>query len=562
MIKKKHCLIIIVLIIYFAFFIAIPNVMAEENAVFDVTVADAPPTSGNPSNPGTPSGNGTGNSCETATVAGYRGYCGISLSTSFTSTVYMNLYDDKGRFIGTPVSDSFKSYQAKAGTFIGIDIYEEYKKTVTATINPGCYNVVLTCTKTIEGEYYQCCKEPNKKSWDIDKKEYKCLPNGYETCVYPSHTEDYTRYSGSCDSGDSSKGSCNYSCTPPTVESCYAEAEEMLAASIGGVNPSYVAKRRDVNNINKEGFKTIEAYTINDDSGPIRNGNQVSRTVTKYFKYNPQQACMGTKTGKVGYVDFGESCDKLKNELGDDAIMPIAPIKNGNNQPIGQYFIPLNTKSGNNMFSYHLEPNGAQRHSGKLCLEVINKYRADGRWRQVLYGLDRKPLPDGISDKRAEELVANGCYYGTIININVIQQFYNEESKKIKGYGMYFRPIDVNNPFPNGLTNYSIWKNYYDTKEKKVENLVNAKDQKLNIIESYDKIYYRIELTNSKIKSIKDFNISSDTDEIYTSWKAMNKDGTSKFVKSYIDNKNVSDDSFYKLGCGPLNKNWTECGRS
>ena len=160
MIQKKHRLIIIVLIIYFAFFIAIPNVMAEE-PVISVTVTDTPSTSGNPSDPGTPSGNGTGNSCETATVAGYRGYCGISLSTSFTSTVHMNLYDDKGHFIGTPISDSFKSYYAKAGTFIGIDIYEEYKKTVTATINPGCYNVTLTCTKTVEGTYYQCCLKPN-----------------------------------------------------------------------------------------------------------------------------------------------------------------------------------------------------------------------------------------------------------------------------------------------------------------------------------------------------------------------------------------------------------------
>lgn len=519
-----------------------------------------PGTSGGPSG----TGNGNGGTCESATVAKTESGCGISISTSYRSIVELNVYDENGELIGDVLSQGFKTKKFTAGRFAGIDFYEEYRKTVTASINPYCISVTLECTH----------KETNKDCNPIlycdgimvnIRGEQKCAgkwktdPN----CTDVEEKTSYTVTEGSCDDGDSGVGSCSL-CTPPSVSSCRGEAEASINTNMEKKSPSYNAAMQghgnDIKDEIKQSVQSYDEYYEGEIEPADVNASVISKTSYQRIKYNPQKTCINVKTGNVNYIKFDENCNE-NNEI------TVKNFTNAEGERIGMYFIPLNTKSVST-YRYFMDSNNSGKQSPELCENFLNKYGADGRWRILLKDQDGQPFPTNISVETAREYVKNGCYYAVTVNFNINQEFYNENnSNMIEGYGVYFRPIDINNPFPNGLSSNSLWNGFYNATSKKVENVKDAIGNNIDLKKSFNsnELNYKIYLTNKKIKNIKKFNASEEESKgIYTSWEAMRKNGTSSFITTGrfdILNRITKNNkyNFYKLGCGPLNANWEEC---
>lgn len=171
-------------------------------------------------------------------------------------------------------------------------------------------------------------------------------------------------------------------------------------------------------------------------------------------------------------------------------------------------------------------------------------------------------------DKKAIEK-QGGCIFSTSINYQINQQFYGEEKKSgytsLKGYGMYFRQIDINNPFPNGIDSNSIWNGRYNASNKEV----NTGNGSVTLSD-FKNITYKANVSIQNANTIKDLNDNYS----YTSWKnknnnntsGMNINGTSNFVRNNqntiftINNTIDNKTNPYKLGCGPANYNtWSWC---
>ena len=535
--------------------------------------------------PSSESGGGGNNNwkCEDQTRAGsYQSHdCGIKVSTNYRSDVFISIYDKNGNYLGNPLEIKEKKFIA--GIFVGIDAYEQYTKTAVASINPTCTstNVVLTCTKEIENKYRKnrCTNEVQKIAYNPNNKPIatplveviaptegggsskpkndtpKCDRDKSWYEETETSTVTLTVTSGSCPDGYTPHPTCTQSpCTPPRVSSCRSQAESRLNIAIGDVNPSYNAKIQDVNDVNNKNLKGIDTYVETSDTGIIPsdiNSSTIRRTLIKKFKYNPQQPCINVKTGAIRYINFN-SDSKCNN---DELTIKNMTIKDdyGNNSNIGMYYIPLNAKS-NSEYKYILEANSNQKHEPDICKSIIENYKNDGRWKVVLLDEDKQPFDSTTSVEDAKLRVSKGCYYATTVNFNVEQKFYVESpSKKIEGYRFYFKPIDVSNPFPNGISSTSIWNGLLNTTNNKLS--IKDADNKITEIDlddSFKNITYIANVKN--VNNIRNYN----NNHFYTSWENMNKDGRSDFINNgYVQRNGIQ--SYYKLGCGPANADWEEC---
>ena len=230
--------------------------------------------------------------------------------------------------------------------------------------------------------------------------------------------------------------------------------------------------------------------------------------------------CINVKNGNVRYLD-----NQINGECHKDEYK-VLPDADG----YWKYFIPLNANSFND-FSIELNTTG-----GKVIAETCNNIKENypNTWQNII-----KMNSDGT------------CIYDATITIPIIQRFYNEleDGKTFKGFNFYYKPIDINEPFPNGLTNTSIWYDWNKDKNKEPE-----------ISKSYNKITYYANTSGNEEK-IRNYNNQKTKDidkkdHPYASWDKMNVNGTSQFIKNEgIVASNVGIDSFYNLGCGPKNTN-------
>ena len=97
-------------------------------------------------------------------------------------------------------------------------------------------------------------------------------------------------------------------------------------------------------------------------------------------------------------------------------------------------------------------------------------------------------------------------------------------------YKPIYRPIDLNNPFPDRNAGVN-WYEWY-----KIPN------NKKRLEESYSKLQYQITLDNQTVVKIKNYNSSHN----YLDWDGINSDGESKFIDTYFTTKRqniVGDDS-------------------
>lgn len=91
-------------------------------------------------------------------------------------------------------------------------------------------------------------------------------------------------------------------------------------------------------------------------------------------------------------------------------------------------------------------------------------------------------------------------------------------------YNFIYRPIDINNPFPNRNAGIN-WFDWYAISEN-VERLESA----------YDRLQYSVTLDNQTITQIKKYNKQQNSNGGYFDWNTMNNDKSS-FVDDYFEIK-------------------------
>lgn len=298
---------------------------------------------------------------------------------------------------------------------------------------------------------------------------------------------------------------------------CKQMANEAASKEASGyLYSSYVLNLKDSNDAMSKETTKIMPTGHNELSGIV---GMEGKTYKSKYEYSPSKVCMDVKIAKVRYVGKGIKCDS-ENE-----------IEISKRNDYWAYFVPLNYKS-DSYFSFSLSPNN--KITKEQCKTVMNNY--SDYYEDLIIKIDGTEFSKNKKDDLKQIEKDNGCYLSSRVNIPVTQKFYNEVKSDGKimfeGFNFYYKPIDITNPFPNGLTTSSLW---YDK----------FKNNDIDFTNSYDSITYVAE--NIDLTKIREYN----KDNEYTSWNNMTLNGKSLFVDKNI--KRLQSVNLYKLGCGPIN---------
>lgn len=306
------------------------------------------------------------------------------------------------------------------------------------------------------------------------------------------------------------------------------------------------------------------------------------------YEYSPGKTCINVKTSKVTYKKETDSCDSKTEkelEMGKTKDPYLNP---GSDEEVEywQYFVPFNTPTSDsktddkNDFFIRVEsisPGSDEMGSPPECMEFLRRYpvkvnsnllkysdliiaiSSDGKQKYNLKGDYYGDSSEATSSDM--QLFKNGynCQVSTKLKFNIAQHFYGENKKedKITGYSFYYRPINIDKPFPNKIAGNSIWLGLYDettneikVKEKNSKTVITTK-----LSESFKEVTYSTEgISRNEILKKVDIN------ENYTSWKNISAQyGTSSFITELNLRKNANTKKLYKLGCGPDNVDWSGC---
>lgn len=298
---------------------------------------------------------------------------------------------------------------------------------------------------------------------------------------------------------------------------CKTKAEEYVKGLIGTPGPSYNVKIMDSNDINATG--NLTSLTTSGGCGVGSN------SITCRYSYGIETVCLNVKTSEVRYLNKG-TCSNDEIE-----------VKNDNGH--WHYFTPLNSKS-NSEFSIIManrSESGLQKKN--FCQSLIEH---NNNYLDFIRDKNHKKL---TGNKNQDKLIVEaGCYLGVEINIPISQEFYHEDDDyKFKGFNFYYKPIDINDPFPNGVNQNSIWYEWSRSNNKKPD-----------LTKSYSNATYVANYIN--VNEVRNYTKNNP----YTSWDNMYLNGVSQFIeKENIVTRLVDKNSFYKLGCGPSNSDWSEC---
>lgn len=432
---------------------------------------------------------------------GVRAACRYQYGYEVSSRMVVNMYDMYGNEILDPLNHD-KTFLA--GTYVGLNIYEEktYRSWVTVHIDAKKFE--YKCTK----EIYTGCARYNWCKSPITGKLQRCGCRQYATT-----TDIKYSYTG-CPAGYNSEllvsdATCD-------TDACGAGAAPKVITVRG---QSYDPIYRDSNDIDAGENLSNDINEEKIDVPLELEENQKGESDGYRYSYDKGTVCMNVKTGKVRYTNDECQSDEYTVEpvLNDDGTLKY-----------WKYFIPLNANSKTG-FSIYLDGYTKQRKG--ICKSYVEKY--EDSYTDFIADVSSNKR---LALKQIEE--AGGCYFRMTIKIPVEQKFYHELEDGItfKGFNFYYKPIDPNNPFPNELTNTSLW-----------YNLNNNSD--LDLTKSYDEITYYTEGINASL--VRDYN----KDNPYTSWSNMNIDGTSKYINEEGVIKRNGEVKYYKLGCGPANEN-------
>ena len=418
----------------------------------------------------------------------------------------------------------------KSGTWVGINIYE---------IQSASWNVLNTEFKEIKKVYTCTDTIPNCKKVDrgYDDKGFKLNPitvcgDPYVVIIVQDEEHDYYD-SFTCPSGtmtveekEVSTDEIGYKLTE-----IYNLAHSRAAGMVGTPLSKVQIITDELNEKNEHKTETLLGNLVSSsDSGPAKSGS-----VIKTYSYKPSSICMNLKTGKVRYNKECKQDEEVKlNPYIYDGI------------EYWQYFSPLDTKSGTN-FSLNIKNNSEGKVNAELCHSVMNNYKDD--YQNRIISINNKALNgDYCKNGNCNNLntgsgsdwqeVSKGCYFSTVLNFDVIQKYYFEEMKnnelKFNGYNLYYRPININNPFPTTPTENSIWYEWF-----------NSTNKTPNLKDSFNEVTYSVAIPNKLADTIRAYNVNNP----YPSFDKLSLNGTSSFLQS-IGVVSLTEDKLNKLGEG------------
>lgn len=535
MIKKIKQIIFLLLIIPASFIVGSGQVIGSTNVTISIIGSGKPglpdfgPDNDDENNPGNNQNGPTyGSQCD-------RVSCNVNHSYFVEQNINISIKRQDGTIVQEDLFSPDFSEEFLAGTSVMLRVYETQKFTTTASYTVSAKRQRWLCIYYDQYQVNYCAGPVNANG---------TCPSGSQSTytaekVIAAREEDCS-CSGSADRVEHVWMGWR-DVTTEYVASCSAKA----TPAVINLTPSYIASYKDSNDINAEPssdkYYTAETVKGNDCDKPVKgkktgvtgpNGYSSANTLSGSCSVSYDRigkTCINVKNAKVRYIKENEKCEEPDEYT-------ITPDKDG----YWKYFIPLNANSDED-FIFSLNSNTEQKALSDICQALIEKYDNYSRW--ITDSNGNSFIGKNISKNQAKKMVSNGCYFKTTAVIPVKQRFYNEleNGKNFKGFNFYYKPIDIENPFPNGLTNTSIW---YDWNESKV------KDP--DISKSYQEVTY-IGFTSGNENLIRQYNKMQENE--YTNWQKMNVNGQSSYINKNenIIDRRVDKDSFYALGCGPIN---------
>lgn len=282
---------------------------------------------------------------------------------------------------------------------------------------------------------------------------------------------------------------------------------------------------------------------------------------TATYKYSTHP-CMNILTSKVRYVNETKNCNK-DNEIiiADDALTKH-----------WHYFVPLNAKS-NEEIKIELVKNSTKNLASAQCKNVIEKYPAIENDNESTSYVDLiQPVASGQDVKftgtttkekieacKSKQTKNNcgedyyniikgnwKCYLTSVIKIPINQNFYQEDEDEdgnitFTGFNFYYRPINIYNPFPNGFSPNSYWKEWNNNGRKDPD-----------MEKSYTVMTYSaININTSIVRNYKNL-ITDGKQNTYSSWNNMSsRDGKSNFISTQGVVTRHNTGNYYRIGEGP-----------
>ena len=476
--------------------------------------------------------------------------CSTSHNYRSTGKIDVDIKLMDGTIINEDVFSPNFSTKFLAGTYVMLRVYEKQTHMSTASYSFSASREIVKCLhykKELGDQYCTGSMVDGKCTGKWEREEIE---------VYKGTTYDHE-------------------CTCPTLYDVvvpvfqeWKDVSAEYASECGGhaiaqnvrLEPLYDAlykNSNDIDDINGGTAITIKGQKCNNgksidqdedkhnEDGTYSNSNELESYCEITYDRNVP-VCMNVKTGKVRYLDGGGECDKtLEYEVTKD--------KDG----YWKYFIPLNANSEDG-FLFELI-SSEHKKSKEICEQYIDNY-PDTYPYMITDNPSDTFIGKNLSKQAAKLAVANGCYFKTTVKLPIEQKFYNEvydgnKFEGFKGFNFYYKPIEISNPFPNGLSNTSLW---YDWNESDVKNP--------NFTKSYNTTTYIADTSNHaneirNYKNTKTYTTIGEKDNKYTSWYNMNINGLSNFIGT-LNNENIvyrrdgfNKDNIYPLGCGPWNVN-------
>ena len=397
----------------------------------------------------------------------------------------------------------------KSGTWIGINAREI--QTASWSVSNFEFKEIrteYTCTTTTKGQPAcgKCYKDTitNKKlcpgmAGYVDWKGCGSAPTITTTKSFGQKSY-YTSFN--CpDGGKASYVEKEVSVSTAIAETfknaIYKNAHDTALGFVGAPLSSIQITTDELDSNNK--YKTLTIGVVEVESSDT--GVAASGTIIKKYEYKPNNICINLKTGKVSY---NKTCQT-------DEEVQVLPYYSGG-LAYWQYFSPLDMKSGSN---FKLEILGGRQLNEKECEGFRNKYGGN-----------------------AGNYIDSSCRLRITSSYNVVQKYYYEETKNNKlvfnGYNLYYRPININNPFPTIPTSNSLWYKWY-----------NSKDKSPNLKDSFNEVTYSVDVPNKLADTIRAYNVNNP----YPSFDKLSLSGTSDFLRS-IGVEALTKDKKYGLGGG------------
>lgn len=271
----------------------------------------------------------------------------------------------------------------------------------------------------------------------------------------------------------------------------------------GGVKIGFIYKSTVTATIDRESIEGDYDYLKNQINNKIRNTLLDFQTIASNISNGAALTFTDEKNKEYKFspTQMQTSCKQEGDIINDGKVittctifLPESEVKLGT----GEVTYKNSIGEGiNNEFYTPIKYNGKLYMSAKFeNLTAINGINLDGWMKNITVTYDGKRNR------------ASNC------EINTYPRFYNSDNKT---YKFIYRPIDINNPFPNRNAGVN-WYSWYEEPANK------------NRLESsYDEVEYQIELDNQRIIKIKEYN----NNHSYLDWYGISDSGKSDFVRDY-----------------------------